>query len=266
MLGDLMRKDLDEHYKTVKSSTVKKIKHINAQVNDIKNKFFNMDIPQRVEVILRNRIRFLSIVAGLVALATFFIMIQEPIYLTASILTGLIAMIVDFFIEYYGISKNAWDYPTTHLSFRKVPIEVPLLFFSCGILVTFTFYCFSILSFNAMITTPIIAGFSYAQLTLFVIGAFFMFQYFRGKIKSLVFWALPISVALYLSFLEPWILVISIFPMYIDYYLEKRLVKSAHIKYDKYGGEVATNVAISYFPATLFILGVVAVLIRLLTA
>ena len=115
-----------------------------------------------------------------------------------------------------------------------------------------------------IVTTPIIAGFSYAQLTLFVIGAFFMFQYFRGKIKSLVFWALPISVALYLSFLEPWILVISIFPMYIDYYLEKRLVKSAHIKYDKYGGEVATNVAISYFPTTLFILGVVAVLIRLL--
>jgi hypothetical protein len=53
--------------------------------------------------------------------------------------------------------------------------------------------------------------------------------------------------------------------MYIDYYLEKRLVKSAHIKYDRYGEEVATNVAISYFPATLFILGVVAILLHLLT-
>ncbi|MEA2055969.1 MAG: hypothetical protein U9O49_03965, partial [Candidatus Thermoplasmatota archaeon] len=79
-----MRKDLDEHYKTVKNSTAKKIKHINVQVNDLKNKIFNMDIPHRVEVILRNRIRLLSIVAGLAALATFFVMIQEPVYIAAS--------------------------------------------------------------------------------------------------------------------------------------------------------------------------------------
>jgi hypothetical protein len=117
-----------------------------------------------------------------------------------------------------------------------------------------------------IISTPVIAGLSYVQIALFLIGAFFMFQYFRGAVKSLVFWALPISIALYLSFSEPWVLVMSIFPMYVDYYLEKRLVKSAHIKYDRYGEEVATNVAISYFPATLFILGVVAILVHLLTA
>jgi len=218
-----------------------------------------------MEIAIRNRIRFLSIVAGFVALIAFFIMFQEPLYLTASLLTGLIAMVIDFFVEYKGISKRAWDYPATYLSFRKVPVEVPLLFFSCGILVTFAFYCFSTKPMVMLISTSVIAGFSYVQIVLLLIGVFFMFQYFRGTVKSLVFWILPLSIALYLSFSEPWLLVISIFPVYIDYYLEKRLVKSADIKYDKYGEEVATNVAISYFPATLFILGVVALLLHLLT-
>ena len=260
-----MRKELDKHYKAAKISAADKVKKTKTQINDIKNKLFNMDISQRMEIVLRHRIRFLSIVAGFVALVALFIMFQEPLYLIVSLLTGLIAMTIDFFIEYSGISKRAWDYPTTHLSFRKVPIEVPLLFFSCGVLVTFAFYFFSTQPMVMLISTPIIAGFSYVQIALFLLGVFFMFQYFRGAIKSLVFWALPISIALYLSYSEPWVLVMSIFPMYLDYYLEKRLVKSAHIKYDRYGEEVATNVAISYFPATLFILGVVAILLHLLT-
>ncbi len=260
-----MRKELDKHYKAAKISAADKVKKTKAQINVIKNKLFNMDISQRMEIILRYRIRFLSIVAGFVALVTLFIMSQEPLYLIVSLVTGLIAMVVDFFIEYSGISKRAWDYPATYLSFRKVPVEVPLLFFSCGILATFALFCFSAQPMVMIISTPIIAGFSYVQIALFLIGVFFMFQYFTGTVKSLVFWALPISIALYLSYSEPWVLVISIFPMYLDYYLEKRLVKSAHIKYDKYGEEVATNVAISYFPATLFILGVVAILLHLLT-
>ncbi len=259
-----MRKELDNHYKAVKISATNKVKKTKTQINGIKNKFFNMDISQKMEIILRNRIRFLSIVAGFVALVSLIIMFQEPFFIIVSLLTGLIAMVIDFFIEYRGISKRAWDYPTTHISFKKVPIEVPLLFFSCGILVTFAFYFFSIQPMVMLISNPIINGFSYVQLTLFLIGAFFMFQYFKGAVKSLVFWTLPISISLYLSYSEPWVLVISIFPMYIDYYLEKRLVKSAHIKYDRYGEEVATNVAISYFPATLFILGVVAILSHLL--
>ena len=260
-----MRQELDKHYKAAKSSATNKIKQTKTHIKDFKNKIFNLDIPRHMEIVLRNRIRFLSIVAGFVALITFFIMFQEPLYLTASLLTGLIAMVIDFFIEYKGISKRAWDYPATYLSFRKVPVEVPLLFFSCGILVTFAFYCFSTKPMVMLISTSVIAGFSYIQIVLLLIGAFFMFQYFRGTAKSLVFWILPLSIALYLSFPEPWLLVISIFPMYIDYYLEKRLVKSADIKYDKYGEEVATNVAISYFPTTLFILGIVALLLHLLT-
>lgn len=260
-----MRKELDRQYKAAKSSATNKIKQTKTHIKDFKNKIFNMDLPQRMEIVLRNRIRFLSIVAGFVALVALFIMSQEPLYLIVSLLVGFIAMVVDFFIEYSGISKRAWDYPTTYLSFRKVPIEVPLLFFSCGILVTVAFYFFSTQPMVMLISTPVIAGFGCVQFALFLIGAFFMFQYFRGAVKSLVFWALPISIALYLSYSEPWVLVMAIFPMYIDYYLEKRLVKSAHIKYDRYGEEVATNVAISYFPATLFILGVVAILLHLLT-
>jgi len=259
-----MRQELDKHYKTAKISATNKIKQAKIHINDIKNKIFNMDLPQHMEIVLRNRIRFLSIVAGFVALATLLIMFQEPLYLIASLLTGLIAMVIDFFIEYRGISKSIWNYPTTHLSFRKVPIEVPFLFFSCGILATFALYCFSAQPMVMIISTPVIAGLSYVQIALFLIGAFFMVQYFRGTVKNLVFWALPISIALYLSFSEPWVLVMSIFPMYMDYYLEKRLVKSAHIKYDKYGEEVATSVAISYFPATLFILGTAAILMNLL--
>ena len=260
-----MRKELDKHYKAAKISATNKINQTKIHISDIKNRLFNMDIPQRMELVLRNRIRFLSIVAGFAALVALFIMFQEPLYLIVSLLAGLIAMSIDFFIEYNGISKRAWGYPTTHLSFIKIPFEVPFLFFSCGILVTFAFYFFSTQPMVMLISTPIIAGFSYVQIALFLIGAFFMFQYFRGAVKSLVFWTLPISIALYLSYSEPWVLVMSIFPMYIDYYLEKRLVKSAHIKYDRYGEEVATNVAISYFPATLFILGVVAILLHLLT-
>ena len=260
-----MRRELDKHYKAAKSSATNKIKQTKTYIEDFKNKIFNLDIPRRMEIALRNRIRFLSIVAGFVALIAFFIMFQEPLYLTASLLTGVIAMVIDFFVEYKGISKRAWDYPATYLSFRKVPVEVPLLFFSCGILVTFAFYCFSTKPMVMLISTSVIAGFSYVQIVLLLIGVFFMFQYFRGTVKSLVFWILPLSIALYLSFSEPWLLVISIFPVYIDYYLEKRLVKSADIKYDKYGEEVATNVAISYFPTTLFILGVAALLLHLLT-
>ena len=226
---------MNKHYKTAKKSATNQLKQTKTQLNDIKNKFFNMNIPQHMEIILRNQIRFLSIVAGVTALIALFIMFKESAYIMAALSTGLIAMIIDFFIERQGISKRSWDYPATYLSFRKVPVEIPLLFFSCGILATFALYCFSTQPMVMIISNPVIVGLTYVQIALILIGIFFMSQYFTGKIKSMVFWILPFSIALYLSFSEPWVLVLSIFPMYIDYYLEKRLVKSTHIKYDKYG-------------------------------
>ncbi|MCJ7572007.1 MAG: hypothetical protein MUO82_09055 [Candidatus Thermoplasmatota archaeon] len=191
----MMRQELDKHYKALKISATNQVKQTKAHINDIKTKFFNMDLPRRMEIVLRSRIRFLSIVTGLIALVTLFIMVQDSLYLIASLLTGFIAMVIDFFIEYRGVSKRAWDYPTTYLSFKKIPIEVPLLFFSCGILTTFALYCFSIQPMVMIISTSVIAGLSYVQIALFLSGIFFMLQYFRGAVKSIVFWALPISIA-----------------------------------------------------------------------
>ena len=247
----------------MKSSASDKLSKTKMHVNNFTNKHFNMDLSERMDTLLRYRIRILTFIVGLIAFITVFFMAHNTIYLIIAVITGLTAFVIDFFVEYNGISKRDWDYPTTHLSFKKVPIEIPLLFFYCGILATFTIYCVSTQQMIILISSPILMGFSYVQIFLFLVGLFFMIQYFRGIIKSLVFWALPISIALYLSYSEPWVLVLSIFPMYIDYYLEKRLVKSAHIKYDRYGEKVATNVAISYFPATLFILGVVAILLNI---
>jgi len=259
-----MREQIDKNYHIVKSQAVRKAMQAKTHIREIKSELFNMDIPQYMETVLRNRIRILSVLSGLAATIALFIMSNEPLYILASLLTGLIAMVIDFFIEYHGISKRAWKYPETHLSFRKVPVEVPLMFFSCGIIVAFAFLCFSSQPMVMMISSPGIAGLSNVQIALFAIGVFFMLQYFRGKAKSIIFWVLPISIALYLSFSEPWILVISLLPVYLDYYLEKWLVKSAHIEYDRYGEEVAVNVAVSYFPATLFIFEVAAVILCML--
>jgi hypothetical protein len=255
--------NLNKYYKKAKNSTTDKIKQTTIQIKTIKNKF-NMDISEGMQIILRSRIRAISITVGFLALISLLFMSKVFLYFMLSLVVGFIAMLLDFIIEYKGISNNSWDYPTTTISFRKVPIEVPLLFFGCGILATFLFYCFLGVHINAIMTNSVIVGFSLVQVGLFFTGIFFMIQYFLGKIKTLVFGTLPISIALYLSIMEPWILVISILPIYIDYYLEKRLVKSAHIKYDKYGEEVATNVAISYFPAALFIMSVIAIFLKIL--
>ena len=254
------------NYKKMKISATNKMRQINKRIDDYKDKIFNMNIPRNLEVVLRNRIRFVTLFTSFLALIALFFMIQVRSYLITSLLVGFIAMVADFIIEYKGIYRNEWNYPYHHISFRKVPIEVPLLFFSCGILATFAFWCFSAQAMVTIISNSVIAGFSIVQIALFLLGAFFMFQYFIGAVKSLVFGALPIGVALYLSFSEPWLLVASILPIYIDYYLEKRLVKSAHIEYDRYDEAVATNVAISYFPATLFAFGCIAIILHLFAA
>jgi hypothetical protein len=110
----------------------------------------------------------------------------------------------------------------------------------------------------------VITGLGLIQITLFIVASYFVIQYFLGNIKTLIFWALPLSIALYISFPEPWLLAVSILPVYLNYYLEKRLVKSSKIAYEGYGEDVAINVSISYFPAMLLILGIVAMLLHIL--
>jgi len=203
--------------------------------------------------------------ASVGAITSLFLMSGEPSYLSVSLLVGIMAMGVDFAIEHFGITKKAWGYPHGRLSFRGVPLEVPFLFFCCGILVTYATYVLS--SYDRRVDDirggdlrdrPAAGPPSDRSCPL------------RGPIssraiKSLVFWALPLGIALYLSFPQPWILVFSIIPMYLDYYLERRLVRSSNIEYKGYDEDVAINVAISYYPTTLLIMGgsgSVAVLLR----
>ncbi len=250
-----------KYYGKAKDSTTNQISHINKRIGNIKNRIFNMNLPQNVEIALRNRMRAVSVFLGLLALVSMFFMSQSRLYLITALLAGFIAMIIDFIVEYHGISQNAWDYPTKHISFRKVPIEVPFMFFSCGIIATFAAYSFSTEAMVAAISEPAIAGISTVQVLLLITSMFFIFQYFRRAVKSMIFGVLPLGLAMYLSFPNPWVLVLAILPMYVDYYLEKRLVKSAQIEYDKYSEEVALNVAISYFPSALLMFGIIAVLL-----
>ncbi len=225
-------------------------------MHNLKNKI-NMDIPKRLETTLRNRIKFITLFTGILAFSVLVFFIQFPLYFFTSIIIGFTAMAIDFLIEYLGITRNRWDYPAHHISFRRVPVEVPLLFFNCGVLSTFIFWHFS------LIEEPVIFGFSLTQIILFLTGTFFLVQYFRGKVKTLIFGILPISIGFYLFYPKTWILALSILPVYIDYYLEKRLVKCDNITYNKYDENVAVNVAISYFPATVLIFSLIAVVLSL---
>ncbi|MCE5295959.1 MAG: hypothetical protein LLG16_02500 [Euryarchaeota archaeon] len=206
----------------------------------------------------------LTMVAGIAAIIAVYLMASKPEYLWTSLLAGMTAMAIDFAIEHFGISNMNWGYSDGHLSLLKVPLQVPLLFLFCGILATYGMFVFSTEPILGWASSVVFFELDPVQIILFLTSAYFMVQYFTGKIKTLTFWALPLSIALYISYPMPWMLAISILPMYIDYYLEKRLVRSSDISYKGYGDDVAVNVAISYFPTTLLILGAVSVILRLM--
>lgn len=218
------------------------------------------------ENLLGNRLNALTALTTITAfIALWFLSVDVPYFFTA-LIVGILAMTIDFAVEYLGIAKNEWAYPSQTSRFTKVPIELPILFFGCGVLLTFIFACFtgSILTVIFSSSIPIL-NLGLPQLFLIMLGSFFLIQYLlRRQRQSLIFGALPLSLALYLAFQEPWMLVISILPIYVDYYLEKHLVKINNIQYDEYNEVLAQNVALSYFPATLFILGLVAFVYGLL--
>jgi hypothetical protein len=244
--------------RAMKESTSRRITKINNNIGQMRNRVFEMNIPLQVEQILRNKIQSLSLFSGFLAMAALFSMALSPLYFIAALMAGLISAVVDFIIEYRGISKKVWDYPIQNISFKKVPFEVPLLFFNCGILATFLFYFFSFDSNNAIFFGPIAFGLSFIQILFFTAGIMLLYKYFTGSTGSIVFGALPIGIGVYLFSMEPWVLVISVIPVYMDYFIEKRLVRSAHIVYDGYGEAVATNVAMSYFPLSLFLFWMIA--------
>jgi len=264
--SDYMGSESLNYKEKMKKSASNGVTHTKEWAENAKDRILNMEISQHMEKVLMNRLKLLSIITTIFAMFTLFIMAQSPAYFVTAIIIGFLAMVIDLIVEYKGVSADEWGYPARRLSFRKIPIELMFLFFSCGVLITFVFSCFRTPIMDAgFIAISGIAGLSIAQIVLLSIGAFFMIQYFRRKCVTLIFGALPISIAMYLAFPEPWILVLSVLPMYIDYYLEKRLVKSAHIEYSGYDEEVAVGVAISYFPVSIFVLGLVALVYGLIT-
>ncbi len=258
-----MKTDIKEHTKNMKQHAENGIAVTREWAHTTKDRIFNMEIAPAMERVLKNRLQLIAIISLIIGAILLIAMIHSPRYFLTALVIGLIGAAIDFAVEYKGITQNDWNYPVRYLSFRKIPIELPLLFFNCGILATFTHYAFSNPhTYMFFEQSAALGGFNYAQIALIATGTFFLAQYFMGTIKSLTFGALPLALALYLSYPTPWMLVISIVPVYIDYYLERRMVRSAHITYDLYGEEVATHVAISYFPVTLIILGLVTIILH----
>ena len=214
---------------------------------------------------LKHRLQAVSVITFLVALFSMYFLAQKPPFLLIGLMVGSIAMVIDAIVECKGINNKEWKYPMQYISYKEIPLELPILFFGCGVLMTFVYYCFTYpIMQSAFITPSGLGNMTLVQIILVITGSYFSVQYFRKKNKSIIFGALPISLAFYLSHPEPWILVVSIVPLYIDYLLEKRLVKSAHIEYNEYDDEVAINVAISYFASAMWIMGTIAILYHLL--
>ena len=259
-----MLSDFKEYSKIIRERTDNGITATHEWAQSARDRVFNMESPPAMERVLKNRLRMLAIISMALAAMLLAFMLPSPQHFFTALVMGIVAAAVDFVVEYKGVRQNEWDYPARRLSFRKIPIELPLIFFSCGIAITFVHYALSN-PITDIIFTPqsSMASMSYIQIALFATGTIFLVQYFRGDNRSLTLGALPISMALYLSYPQQWILVISIIPIYIDYYLEKHLVRTAHITYDNYGEEVATNVAISYFPVTIILLVLVTIILSL---
>jgi len=206
----------------------------------------------------------LTVLAGLSAIISLSLMSGSPSFQLCALLVGAVAAGIDYSIEYFGIVKSRWNYPKEGIPVGRVPITVPLLFFCCGVIVTYTVYLMVRLDLISLATHPLSFNAGIVQVVLLILACFFLIRYMQGQVKTLTFWALPLSLSLYLSISEPLLLVVSVFPVYIDYFLEKRLVKKSDIAYADYNEQTAINVALSYFPTTLLIFEVVIVIMRIL--
>ena len=210
---------------------------------------------------------YFSLLTVSVALVCLLLMYLHPRreFFLAALIVSILAFFWDFIIEYFGVSKNLWHYSKERFSVGGVPLEIPLIFWSCAIIVTFWFYAFETNPLAEKFLDPKVWELSLIQLGLIVTGIYFMAQYFRKKIYTMVFWLLPFGIAFYLAYPEPWILVLALIPMYLDYFIEKALVKRKKIDYEGYDSELAINVAISYFPVTIVLLGLIAIFVHFFT-
>ncbi len=265
-------KKLDSGIKTGKKHLQKGIQQIDQAADTVKNavegaklRFLNMPITQQGEKIIKDRLSVLA--GGSLATAAFLLLVMTdcPAFFFTGIIVGIVAATIDFFVEYKGIHFMDWDYASRNLTFKRVPIQLPILFFSTGVAATFVVNSFTTASITQRAFDPIPSlHMSGVQIFLFLVGSLYLYRYFTHAVDSMTFGALPVSIAMYLWYPEPWMLVLSLAPVYIDYHLEKRMVNSADITYDNYSFEKAFNVAISYFPSTLIVLALATILYHLL--
>ncbi len=267
----MLGKELDRRLKNGKEHLHKGMEQIDMAADSVKNavevaklRFLNMPITIHGEKIIRDKLTLLAAISLSTSVFLLAVMTDRPPFFFTAIIVGIVAAAIDFLVEYKGIHFTDWDYASRNLTFKSVPVQLPALFFSTGVAVTFIVDSFTATltnePFNNLSGLPV----SPIQILLFIIGAVYLYRYFTHAVDSMTFGALPVAIALYLWYPEPWMLVLSIAPVYIDYHLEKRMVNSADITYDNYSFEKAFNVAVSYFPSALIIFAMAAIIYHIL--
>lgn len=202
-----------------------------------------------------------SVFVAAVALA---LMWPRPEYFYAALVAGTLSFGADFAVEYIGIKRGEWRYASKGPAVGKVPLLVPTLFFCLAIITAFWYYGFMTNPARSHVLDAAFSGLSPLQIFLSILGLLFLIQYFRGKVNNLTFGLLPLGVALYMAYPEPWLLALAIIPMYLDYFIEKFMLKKKAMEYADYDEELAASVAISYFAAALFLLGLFALMVDIL--
>jgi len=176
------------------------------------------------------------------------------------IIVGLLAAVFDYILEYKGVIKNEWDYPTEHVKFMKVPIIIPFFSFLSGIFMSYIYFKFTYSS-----EVDIKNAKNYAQIILFVFGLYGIYRYFIDSKFKLIWGLMPIALSLWMMVPYDWIIFVSILPMYADYYFETRfLVKRYGIKYEGYDANAAIVIALPYFAFSVILLSIVAKLHEIL--
>jgi len=189
----------------------------------------------------------------ILAIIMLIVMSNFPSFFWTGIIIGLGAAIIDFIVEFKGIKRREWDYASKRFSLMGVPLQLPILFFSTGVAAAFFLDIYVQPMFSPDFFTLAADPVGFVQVLLFITAAYYLTIYFAGKIDSVLFGTLPLALGIYLWFPEPWFLVLSLMPVYLDYYLERRMIRTADITYEGHNQEMTINVALCYFPMTLML-------------
>jgi hypothetical protein len=207
-----------------------------------------------------------SAISLMLAIIMLIVMTNYPSFFITGLIIGLAAAIIDFIVEYKGIKRREWDYASTRFTLMGVPLQLPILFFSTGVAIAFFLDIYVQPMFSPEFFTLAAEPIGFVQVLLFIMSIYYLAMYFAGRMKSIMFGILPLALAIYLWFPEPWFLVLALLPMYLDYYLEKRMMKKKELSYENHNQEMAINVALCYFPLALLLFGIAVLLNNWLTS